>query len=100
MLSDNMLQNMHFENRTATQSSVHNFKQKVTSSNSAMLMNVANSSNLVLGADEVDCRVSDNCIPPAIPQKTKRKQDRQPSPYDNVPDNHLGRNKTVFLYVL
>ncbi|XP_031332438.1 guanine nucleotide-releasing factor 2 isoform X3 [Photinus pyralis] len=27
--------------------------------------------------------------PPAIPQKTRRKPERQPSPYDNVPDDSL-----------
>lgn len=83
---------LHSENSTAAHSNIENFSQKVSSSSSSMLMNMVNSSHLTLGTDEVDCRVSDNCIPPAIPQKTKRKQDRQPSPYDNVPENNLGRN--------
>lgn len=35
---------------------------------------------------------NDDDLPPAIPQKTKRKSEqRQPSPYDNVPDDALGK---------
>lgn len=44
-----------------------------------------------LSVDEVDCCLrNEDDLPPAIPQKTKRKSDRQPSPYDNVPDGNLG----------
>lgn len=44
-----------------------------------------------LSVDEVDCcSGNEDDLPPAIPQKTKRKPDRQPSPYDNVPDGNLG----------
>lgn len=45
--------------------------------------------NAGLGRDELDFLNEE--MPPAIPQKTKRKTDRQPSPYDNVPDEKLGR---------
>lgn len=42
-----------------------------------------NSSRDVVDFLEVD-------IPPALPQKTKKKTDRNPSPYDNVPEENIG----------
>lgn len=32
-------------------------------------------------------------VPPAVPEKTRRKTERQPSPYDNVPEiDHSGKH--------
>ncbi|XP_023311125.1 guanine nucleotide-releasing factor 2 isoform X3 [Anoplophora glabripennis] len=79
--SESLLQNLHrsFEN----QLSFKNFSHSSSSSSSVVMV-----ANAGLGRDELD--FSNEEIPPAIPQKTKRKTDRQPSPYDNVPDEKLG----------
>ncbi|XP_017776217.1 PREDICTED: guanine nucleotide-releasing factor 2 isoform X2 [Nicrophorus vespilloides] len=38
--------------------------------------------------DEMDLGLGDDLLPPAIPQKTRRRpHERQPSPYDNVPES-------------
>ncbi|KAK4883634.1 hypothetical protein RN001_006953 [Aquatica leii] len=58
-----------------------NFKQNLSSSTISSYCGNSNS----ITKDEVF-----DDTPPAIPQKTKRKPDRQPSPYDNVPDDNLG----------
>ncbi|KAJ8965473.1 hypothetical protein NQ314_004118 [Rhamnusium bicolor] len=75
--SGSIFENMHrsFDNQVT----IKNFSQ---ASSSSVVM-VSNSS---LNRDELDFTE----IPPAIPQKTKRKTERQPSPYDNVPDEKLG----------
>lgn len=51
------------------------------------------SANMMLHieTDQLDNMIGDQDIVPPIPQKTKRRSDRQPSPYDNVPDNHYGK---------
>ncbi|XP_060526195.1 guanine nucleotide-releasing factor 2 isoform X2 [Cylas formicarius] len=67
-----------FDNQTF----LRNFSQKVSASNSMLL--VSNSSHSIKGCYEV----KGDDAPPAIPQKTKKKTDRQPSPYDNVPDEN------------
>lgn len=77
--SESITQNLHAES-----SSVKNFTQKV-SSNSSISSSVTVTSNN-FGVDEVDFRGKSELVPPAIPQKTRRKQDRQASPYDNVTD--------------
>ncbi|KAJ8984636.1 hypothetical protein NQ317_009864 [Molorchus minor] len=79
--SESLLQNLHrsFENQVT----LRNFNQEVSSSGSRMILSSNNVSR-----DELDFLRADT--PPAIPQKTKRKTDRQPSPYDNVPDENLG----------
>lgn len=81
-----MNQNMRSENRITSKNSVQNFSQKTSMS---VLSN--NHSLLSVAGDEVDFRGNDEHAPPAIPQKMRRKQDRQPSPYDNVPDANLGK---------
>lgn len=78
-------ENIIHKSFNATQSQMRtelNFKQN-TSSSSAH-------SSFVTSRDEVDQRVSFDDTPPAIPQKTRKKQERQPSPYDNVPDESMG----------
>ncbi|KAK9701806.1 RasGEF domain [Popillia japonica] len=50
----------------------------------------SNHTSITIGDDVADKSISDESIPPAIPQKTRRKQERQPSPYDNVPESSLG----------
>lgn len=77
--SESITQNLHAES-----SSVKNFTQKV-SSNSSISSSVTVTSNN-FGVDTVDFRDKNELMPPAIPQKTRRKQDRQSSPYDNVTD--------------
>lgn len=68
--------------------SVKSFNHKSSSSsNSSLVSTIVNTQ----GNDTTDS------IPPAIPQKTRKKQERQPSPYDNVPDSNLGKN-CYFLY--
>ncbi|XP_050506905.1 guanine nucleotide-releasing factor 2 isoform X2 [Diabrotica virgifera virgifera] len=52
-----------------------------TSTSNSMLSNSAS-------RDVVD--FSDVDIPPALPQKTKKKTERHPSPYDNVPEEKIG----------
>lgn len=67
--------------------SVKNFNQKTSSSSSSSsLVSTIMSGGQQMSISEVD----DDSQPPAIPQKTRRKQERQPSPYDNVPDSSLG----------
>ncbi|KAJ8920408.1 hypothetical protein NQ315_005274, partial [Exocentrus adspersus] len=79
--AENVLQNLH--RSLENQMMYKNFSHSATSSSSVLM--VSNSNN---GTDEVDFLSED--VPPAIPQKTKRKTDRQPSPYDNVPEEKLG----------
>lgn len=59
--------------------------RQTVSSNS--VLTVSNS----IGQDIVD--FADTDLPPALPQKTKKKTERHPSPYDNVPDDKLGKTK-------
>lgn len=61
-----------------------NFHQTTSSNNSLLLLNssTSNKDTRAIEGDEV---------PPAIPQKTKRKTERHPSPYDNVPDEQIGK---------
>lgn len=76
--SESITQNLHAET-----SSIKNFTQKV-SSNSSISSSVTVTSSF--GIDQVDFRGKKELMPPAIPQKTRKKQDRQSSPYDNVTD--------------
>lgn len=85
--SESMVQNVRSESRTTMKNSVHSFTQKMNSSSSTTVTNVT--TNARDGVDEVD--FVDENVPPAIPLKTRRKQDRQPSPYDNVPEGNIGK---------
>ncbi|CAH2005113.1 unnamed protein product [Acanthoscelides obtectus] len=79
--SESILQglNRSFENHLT----LKNFSESTSSSSSVTV--VSNSTN---GASKSDVNED---VPPAIPQKTKRKTaDRQLSPYDNVPDEKIG----------
>lgn len=71
---------------------VKSFSQKTSSSSSSssLVSTVMCSGGGQMSACELDSVVNDT-LPPAIPQKTRRKQERQPSPYDNVPDSNLGK---------
>lgn len=83
--SESITQNLHGES-----SSVKNFSQKV-SSNSSISSSVtitSNNQSVNFGIDEVDYADKNQLAPPAIPQKTRRKE-RQSSPYDNVSDGKI-----------
>ncbi|XP_074039176.1 C3G guanyl-nucleotide exchange factor isoform X3 [Leptinotarsa decemlineata] len=76
--------NKSFDNQTVVKNfSQSNFSQSSSSSSSSVVM-VANSSSC---RDVVDFACEE--VPPAIPQKTKKKTERNPSPYDNVPDEKM-----------
>lgn len=62
-----------------------NFHQTSSSNNSLLVLNNSCSSN----KDQKD--FANDEVPPAIPQKTKRKTERHPSPYDNVQEEKLGK---------
>lgn len=79
--SESISQNLQAESGVR---SFQNFTQKV-SSNSSISSTVTITSNNQ-SVDEVDYRNRTELAPPAIPQKTRRKQERQSSPYDNVTD--------------
>ncbi|KAK9887618.1 hypothetical protein WA026_023577 [Henosepilachna vigintioctopunctata] len=74
---------------TVNHLSVRSSNQKTSSSSSI----VSTTTQYSLGRDDNDCTVhAIDChtvSPPPIPQKTKKKQDRLPSPYDNVPETNL-----------
>ncbi|XP_049821190.1 guanine nucleotide-releasing factor 2 isoform X3 [Aethina tumida] len=78
--SESTLQNLYLGDN---QLSVGSFSHKTSNSSSVTVSNesVFNRDEMDLGGDET---------PPAIPQKTRKKHERQPSPYDNVPDDRLG----------
>lgn len=64
------------------------FSQKSSSSSSTLV--VSNSSHSILSRQGLEMIGSD--VPPAVPEKTRRKTERQPSPYDNVPEiDHSGK---------
>lgn len=63
-----------------------NFQQTTSGNNSLLVVNSSCSSN---NEDQTDF-ASDE-VPPAIPQKTKRKTERHPSPYDNVHEEKIGK---------
>jgi len=65
------------------------FSQKSSSSSSTLV--VSNSSHSILSRQGLEITGSD--VPPAVPEKTRRKTtERQPSPYDNVPEiDHSGK---------
>lgn len=88
MQAEGLLQNLQrgFEGQVTFK----NFSHSSTSSSSVVMV-----SNASLSRDELDFLNEE--VPPAIPQKTKRKTDRQPSPYDNVPDEKLGRYRACGL---
>ncbi|KAL3278461.1 hypothetical protein HHI36_013782 [Cryptolaemus montrouzieri] len=69
---------------TVNHLSVKSTNQKTSSSSSI----VSTITQFSLGKDDVDS-VGNTVSPPPLPQKTKKKQDRQPSPYDNLPENNL-----------
>lgn len=84
--SESVTQNLRAEN--VTMKNVQNFTHKV-SSNSSISSTVtitSNNQSVNLGVDEADYQGRNELLPPAIPQKTRRKQERQSSPYDNVSD--------------
>ncbi|CAG9818376.1 unnamed protein product [Phaedon cochleariae] len=57
---------------------ITNFSQSSSSSSSSVVMM---SNSVAIGKEE---------LPPAIPEKTKKKTERHPSPYDNVPEQKMG----------
>ncbi|CAH1132187.1 unnamed protein product [Ceutorhynchus assimilis] len=64
---------------------VKNFSQKSSSSSSTLV--VSNSTHSIVSGRQQGYEMATSELPPAIPQKTKRKTEhRQPSPYDNVPE--------------
>ncbi|CAG9861022.1 unnamed protein product [Phyllotreta striolata] len=65
------------------ESQVVSTKQSLSSTSSSVL-SVSNSTS----KDVLDFADAD--LPPALPQKTKKKTERHPSPYDNVPDEKMG----------
>ncbi|CAH0553656.1 unnamed protein product [Brassicogethes aeneus] len=80
--SESVLQSLCLEN----QLSVGNFSSVKTSKSSSATV----STESVFNRDEIDCGGVERDTPPAIPMKTRKKNERQPSPYDNVPDDSLG----------
>lgn len=82
--SESIVQNLKSltENQTISHHSIQSYAQGISSSNSASLR---------IGNDEIDHINLEQDVVPPIPQKTKRRSDRQPSPYDNVPDNSFGK---------
>ncbi|XP_044756860.1 guanine nucleotide-releasing factor 2 isoform X2 [Coccinella septempunctata] len=60
-------------------------QQKTSSSSSIVSTNTQTSS----GKEEADFASLGTVSPPPLPQKTKKKQERQPSPYDNVPEGNM-----------
>ena len=60
----------------------------------------AYSSSTMKIIDGVESKIitDQDSIPPAIPQKTRRKIERQPSPYDNVPETNLGNTYVILIY--
>ncbi|XP_050293890.1 guanine nucleotide-releasing factor 2 isoform X2 [Anthonomus grandis grandis] len=81
--------NEHLDNTTSTVQ-IKSFSQKSSSST----LVVSNSSHSIITRFPEGGYESED-LPPAIPEKTKRKtENRQPSPYDNVPelDHSMGDN--------
>lgn len=90
--SESITQNLKsFAENQVVSNSIQSFRHQSSSSN------VSTNMTMLIGSDEVD-NVSfiDETVPP-IPQKTKRKPERQPSPYDNVPDGTLGNIYSISL---
>jgi Rap guanine nucleotide exchange factor 1 len=86
--TESVVHNVHKDNDAHL--TIKNFNQKSSSSSSSSsLVSAIVSAGQHMSISEVDSVVDDS-LPPAIPQKTRRKQERQPSPYDNVPDSNLG----------
>lgn len=56
----------------------------------------------IIGEDSADFSLPmDEVAPPAIPQKTRSRRgrhERQPSPYDNVPLDNMGKFCFYFLH--
>jgi hypothetical protein len=87
--TESVVHNVHKDNDAHL--TIKNFNQKSSSSSSSSsLVSAIVSAGQHMSISEVDSVVDDS-LPPAIPQKTRRKQERQPSPYDNVPDSNLGK---------
>ncbi|XP_063912311.1 guanine nucleotide-releasing factor 2 isoform X2 [Zophobas morio] len=86
--AENVVQNFGKDNEGYL--TIRNFNQKTSSSSSSssLVSTVMNLGHQIT-TNEPDT-IFDDSLPPAIPQKTRRKQERQPSPYDNVPDSSLG----------
>lgn len=98
--SESVTQNLSQHAESA--SSVKSFTQKVSSNSSissSVTVTGGGSNGRLLGVDEVDFRNKNELMPPAIPQKTRRKQDRQSSPYDNVSDGELCKIRIFLLPV-
>lgn len=74
------------------------FVEKSVTSKISQFSSLSSTHDVFLeGVDSVDCSFVDDSIPPAIPQKTRSRRgrhERQPSPYDNVPDN-MGKYFTL-----
>ena len=87
--AENVVQNFGKDNEGYL--TIRNFNQKTSSSSSSssLVSTVMNLGHQIT-TNEPDT-IFDDSLPPAIPQKTRRKQERQPSPYDNVPDSSLGK---------
>lgn len=83
--SESIMQNLQSLNENQIiKHSVQSFSHESSSSSSNM-------TTLHVGGDDVDNILMDDDVVPPIPQKTKRRTERQPSPYDNVPDNSFGK---------
>lgn len=76
------------ESHSIIKNSIHSYSQRTSNSSVTSVSNFTGGNLSISGVNEVDC-VGDG-VPPALPQKTKKKQERQPSPYDNVPEANLG----------
>ncbi|RZB41593.1 guanine nucleotide-releasing factor 2, partial [Asbolus verrucosus] len=88
--TESVVHNLH--KSTDGHLTIKNFNQKTSSSSSSSsLVSTIVSGGQQVSISEIDSIIDDSSVPPAIPQKTRRKQqERQPSPYDNVPDSNLG----------
>ncbi|XP_045467095.1 guanine nucleotide-releasing factor 2 isoform X2 [Harmonia axyridis] len=88
-LSSEMVKSESYTNSLSEPSvyhlSVKSQNQKTSSSSSI----VSTTTQFSLGKDENDLTTSSTISPPPLPQKTKKKQERQPSPYDNVPEGNM-----------
>lgn len=88
--SESIMQNLQSLNENQiVKHSVQSFSHESSTSSSS------NMTTLHMGSDDIDNINLDDDIVPPIPQKTKRRTERQPSPYDNVPDDSFG-NTTIF----
>lgn len=97
LLNENVqkTENIISENKVILETSYSQIEKSVTTtSNISQFSSLSNShvSDILHGIESMDSvdSVNEDSVPPAIPQKTRSRRgrhERQPSPYDNVPEN-------------